>query len=244
MRKFLKSNKKRLILSRKLDIKLLTLKRAILKIFFPSKQIHQVTYEKNGEFMYDEYKKIQTAGNKRKIDYVFATEENIKMLSSYLMNNMNDIKFGICHGTRRGNEQKWFSNYLSAEVIGTEISDTATTFANTIQWDFHDVKDEWIDNVDFIYTNSLDHSYDAKYCLKQWFKCLRKNGMCIINGNSSNNPWGTTKLDPFGYTKDGLCSLVNEISAESNIKIEKILDDPNNSNKKSPERFNLIIRKL
>lgn len=243
MKKFLKSNKKFLILSRKFDVKMLYLKRAVLKKLQPSKEIQQTKFIKNGEFAYEEYKKIQTAGNKRKIDYIFETEENIKMLSDYLMNNLNNIKFGLCHGTRRGNEQKWFNKYLNVKVIGTEISDTATMFPNTIQWDFHDVKDEWIGAIDFIYSNSLDHSYDAKYCLKQWFRCLRKDGICIINGTDSNTPWTITKLDPFGYTKKGLKSLINELSDECGIKIEEELESKNITKKGFSEWFYFIIRK-
>ncbi|MEW6044619.1 MAG: hypothetical protein AB1608_10185 [Thermoproteota archaeon] len=238
----MKSDKKFLILSRKIDVKITAMKRAILRRLYPSREIHQVTYEKNGKFAYEEYKKIQTEGNKRKIDYVFESEENIKMLSNYLMNNLDVIKFGLCHGTRRGKEQEWFRKHLNAEVIGTEISDTATMFPNTIQWDFHDVKDEWINNVDFIYSNSLDHSYDARYCLKQWFRCLRRNGICIINGTTWNTPWSTDKLDPFGYTKSGLKMLINELADECGIKIEEILDG--NAKKGFSEWFYFIVRKV
>jgi SAM-dependent methyltransferase len=40
--------------------------------------------------------------------------------------------------------------------------------------------DEWVDSVDLIYSNSLDHSYDPIHCLRQWFKCLRPGGICIL----------------------------------------------------------------
>ena len=36
-------------------------------------------------------------------------------------------------------------------MIDTEISETAEQFPNTIQWDFHKVKPEWLSSVDFIY---------------------------------------------------------------------------------------------
>ena len=71
-----------------------------------------------------------------------------------------------CHGTRQGFEQKWFSKNLECKVIGTEISDNANDYKNTIEWDFHNVKKEWIGSVDFIYSNALDHSYDPNKCLK------------------------------------------------------------------------------
>jgi len=118
--------------------------------------------DKNQKFDYNKYKKIQIEGNKAKLDEVFEIENNIKMISSYLKNNLSEINFGICHGTRRGKEQEWFRKYLNTNIIGTEISHTATQFPHTIQWDFHEIKDEWVDSVDFIYSNSLDHSYDPE----------------------------------------------------------------------------------
>jgi len=244
MKKFLKSDKKVLILSRKLDIKLLVLKTIILKRIFPSREIFQTKNLKDGKLDIDEYARVQTAGNKRKIDYLFETEKNVKMLSDYLLKNLDDIKFGLCHGTRRGKEQEWFNKYLNAKVLGTEISDTATNFLNTIQWDFHNVKDEWVGNVDFIYSNAIDHSYDAKYCLKQWFSCLRKDGICIVNGTTNNTPWSTTKLDLFGYTKEGLKSLIEELADECGVKIEKTFEGKHLANKGFSEWFYFMIRKI
>lgn len=60
----------------------------------------------------------------------------------------------------------------------------------------HDTQPEWIDSVDFIYSNSLDHSYDPEKCLIAWMSCIRNGGMCIIEHTSSHEH--TTQLDPFG----------------------------------------------
>jgi hypothetical protein len=125
-------------------------------------------------------------------------EDVIKQLSDYLKKELKEIKFGICHGARLGDEVYYFNEYLpdSTEVIGTELfnytkNSKAPTklkedFAKYAQgnvicdWDFHEIKDEWIDNVDFIYTNSFDHSWKPELALDQWMKCLKKDGICII----------------------------------------------------------------
>jgi hypothetical protein len=60
----------------------------------------------------------------------------------YLKHNLGAMKFGICHDTRLGKQQEWFRKCLGVEVIGMEISSTATTFPNIIQLDFHGVKPE------------------------------------------------------------------------------------------------------
>ncbi|MDH3614645.1 MAG: class I SAM-dependent methyltransferase [Gammaproteobacteria bacterium] len=154
--------------------------------------------DQDGSFDYEKYRKIQEEGNKRKISQVWAIEENIAFLADYIKTRIESPKFGICHGTRRGKEQSWFSAALGCDVIGTEISDTAEDFPNTIQWDFHEAKPEWLDSVDFIYSNSFDHSYDPEKCLNVWMSCLKKNGLCIIEHSSLHEPQGANELDPFG----------------------------------------------
>ena len=158
-------------------------------------QIYQYLNE-DGSFNYEHYKQVQTAGNKRKIDRVWVLEENIRFLSGYIQSKVGAPGFGICHGTRRGKEQQWFREHLGCEVIGTEISDTADQFPYTIQWDFHETKPEWIDAVDFIYSNSFDHSHDPENCLNAWMSCIRKGGVCILEHTSDHER--ATELDPFG----------------------------------------------
>jgi len=150
----------------------------------------------DGSFDYESYRKIQIAGNKKKIDKVWANAENISFLSDYIRNTVDDVSFGICHGTRRGKEQEWFREYLQCDVIGTEISLTATQFPHTIEWDFHEVKPEWLGKVDFIYSNSFDHSYDPEKCLNAWMSCLKKGGVCLIEHTSGHET--ASRLDPFG----------------------------------------------
>lgn len=154
--------------------------------------------DKDGDFDYEKYRKSQIDGNKAKLEGVWVMEESIAFLSDYITRSGLTPQFGICHGTRRGKEQEWFRKYLGCEVIGTEISDTAESFPHTIQWDFHQVKPEWIDSVDFIYSNSFDHSYDPEKCLNVWMSCLRKGGLCIIEHSSLHGPRGADDLDPFG----------------------------------------------
>jgi hypothetical protein len=152
--------------------------------------------DEDGHFDYERYRKTQILANKRKIDTVWVREENIRFLAEYLRESLRSPTFGLCHGTRRGLEQQWFRKYLGCEVIGTEISDTAAGFPDTIQWDFHDVKPEWIAATDFIYSNSLDHSYDPQKCLNAWVSCLRPEGLLIIEHSTDHVE--ARETDPFG----------------------------------------------
>ena len=179
----------------------------------------------DGSFDYERYKAIQEAGNKNKLDKSWAAEENIACVSAYLKERLPDIRFGICHGTRRGLEQQWFRKQLGCEVIGTEISETATQFPHTIQWDFHEVKPEWRGAADFIYSNAFDHSYDPALCINRWMSCLKPDGICVIEHSSAHEPQGTSDLDPFGASLSIMPYLILEWSKGS-FHIEDIQDAP------------------
>ena len=170
---------------------------------------------------YDEYKKIQIKTNMDKIGRTWAKEENIRFISEYLKRNVPNIKTGLCHGTRRGDEQRWFRKYLKAEVIGTEISPSAKKYPNTIQWDFHDVKPEWLNSMDFIYSNSFDHTYKPEQCLNTWMSCLNRRGLLILE-------WSpiyalSYKTDPFGATLKGYNKLINK-----HHEVKTVLKSPTN----------------
>ena len=135
----------------------------------------------DGSFDYSAYKEIQTGKNKRDISQWQVDERNIEFLSKYLLGHLPQRpKFGLCHGTKRGLEQAWFKKYLECSVLGTEISDTAADFPDQIQWDFHDIKPEWLNAADFIYSNALDHSFDPEKAINAWTQCLRPGGFLFV----------------------------------------------------------------
>ncbi len=161
-----------------------------------------------GEFDYGRYREVQEQGNQAKIQKTWVLEENIVFLSQYLKRELRDPQFGICHGTRRGNEQLWFREQLSCEVIGTEISATANEFPHTVQWDFHQENPEWTGKADFIYSNSLDHSYDPETCLKTWMRTLKPGGLCILEHSNLHGAEKVTERDPFGVSVKYLPYLI------------------------------------
>lgn len=148
---------------------------------------------------YKEYVKVQTKANKKKIGNVWAQPETIKLISDHILANNPQPEFGLCHGTRRGVEQALFREYLGCEVLGTEISDTATQFPDTIEWDFHNVKEEWIGACDFIYSNSLDHACKPEKALRAWLSCLKNNGVLVIEWSEAvgKRPKKANRVDPF-----------------------------------------------
>lgn len=190
---------------------------------------------------YSLYRQTQTGGNKRKLDRVWVQEANIIFLADYIKKIIGQPVFGICHGTRRGKEQEWFSGYLNCEMIGTEISDTAKQFPNTIQWDFHNIKPEWENAVDFIYSNSFDHSYDPQKCLSAWVSCIKKGGLCIIEHCSDDEE--PSEFDPFGVTIERLIFLIADWSKGQYV-IRELIESPMKRGSWIRYQYLIILQKL
>ena len=181
-----------------------------------------VSYYRNGKLDYDTYKAVQQAGNIHKINLVSASEAALGELANDLLQHSFKPGFILCHGTRNGAEQKFFRGFFpDARIVGTEISDTATQFPDTIQWDFHEVKPEWVDSVDLIYSNSWDHSYDPKVLFAAWSRCISPKGLMVIEHTNGHLPDKRAVLDPFGATVKGLVRVVEE---NSRLKLHRVVD--------------------
>ena len=134
------------------------------------------------------YKKIQIEANIRKLgkgrggrktDW----EERIKLIvdnfvNDHIVSSQDYIK-GVCMGARDGSEVILFEKMLeialkkmklfpTVNIIGTDISPSATLFPQMIVHDFHETMPENIGQVDFIYSNSLDQAIDPKKALSVW----------------------------------------------------------------------------
>lgn len=159
------------------------------------------------------YREVQIAGNKAKLRMQFVKESHIRILSEYINEQMRQTAFGICHGTRRGAEQAWFRQYLlgNPNIIGTEISDTAHQFPNTVQWDFHEVNPDWSERADFVYSNSWDHACEPEAAFGAWFGSLRQGGRLFLDYTKGQSRDAANALDPFGIDYDALIFLLGKL---------------------------------
>ena len=163
---------------------------------------------------YDEYEDAQVTGNLAKYkSHSYVDNHIIGGIVNYMISNKLKPTFGLCHGSRRGLEQEYFVDWFKSQnidvsVLGTEISPTAAEFKNTIQWDFNEVKDEWVNGVDFIYSNSFDHSFNPSKTIDAWMGCLRDGGMCFIEW--SNDCLKNRPMDPVAGTLEEWELFFNE----------------------------------
>jgi len=163
-----------------------------------AKNLQMVYQHDYGSAGYERYKNVQIQHNKRKIEKVWADKPTLTVVAEYLRSHVPTIIGGLCHGTRRGYEQAELSAQLGCAVLGTEISDTANDFPNTVQWDFHESKPEWTGQFSFVYSNSLDQAFDPKRALAAWTDQLRPDGLLFIEHSMSHSSSGAGEMDPFG----------------------------------------------
>lgn len=155
---------------------------------------------------YSDYVEAQTEANKRKIKLVWSDQKVINKSKIYkpVADNI------LCHGVRNGSELEMFRNlYNSANIIGTEISETASKFPNVIQHDFQDVKKEWIGKFDIVYSNSFDHAIRPESTITAWSNQLKNNGVIIVElmiGNENRSK----RSDPLEISQKEFIELVDK----------------------------------
>jgi len=129
---------------------------------------------------------------------VWVSEPTIDAMVGFIKQNRPESKLCLCHGTCDGTEQRLIKARLDITVIGTDLMDGCEKYPDTIQWNFHDVKPEWRDAVDFIYSNALDHSPTPEVAMSQWMSCLVPGGFCFIEWSEGHGEAHITAADCFG----------------------------------------------
>lgn len=149
---------------------------------------------------YDDYRQVQIYHNYRKLGRVWADAATMDQLAAHLREQLGSGPIrGLCHGTRNGFEQNHLNcNHAGFEVIGTDISPSARDFPNSVEWDFHDVNPEWQGKFDFVYSNSLDQSWQPRAALAAWLDQVRPGGVVVIEYSEEQSPLAAGEMDPFG----------------------------------------------
>jgi|GEM_PF-4239293 len=92
----------------------------------------------------------------------------------------DDVKQGICHGVRTGDECRSLTTVLKVPVYGTDIGPISGEFMFG-NFDFHEQKKEWVGSFDFVYSNALDHSFNPGLALRVWREQLRDGGVLCLH---------------------------------------------------------------
>lgn len=157
----------------------------------------EMIYQHDYQGGYSEYKETQIHHNKRKIDHVWADELTLTRICEDVAARELGAS-GICHGARNGFEVEFLSKHLKGEILGTDISETATDYPNMVVWDFHEENPEWDGKFDFVYSNSLDQAMAPDRALASWAKQIKPDGRIYIEHSMSHSASGAGAMDPFG----------------------------------------------
>ena len=149
---------------------------------------------------YELYRQAQVEVNRTKLGEVWAVRAELKLVADYVRSHVPWAAFGICHGARNGFEVGVLRELLGIEVIGTDISPSARDFPHLVEWDFHEPNPEWAGRVDFVYSNSWDHSYDFDRCFTVWIESLRAGGKCFLQWTRLHSEEGVHGADCLGLS--------------------------------------------
>ena len=199
---------------------------------------------------YEEYKEAQIKLNKKKIDLVWADENTLKKVSNIVTNSIEKQDksqkeiLGICHGTRNGFEQNFLNKIMpNSNIIGTDISETALKFENSVHWDFHDEKEEWLGKFDFVYSNSLDQSWRPKHALSTWLNQVKKDGVVILEHSIYHSPEHAGEGDPFGVRPTVMPYVLTEWFGHK-ISISHYLQEKSNVFSSNIKVWLFVMKKL
>ena len=140
-------------------------------------------------------------GKEKQEKQFWSSKERMKQIAEYCLEYFGETVInGICHGTRTGAEQKMLQDELpkGSFIFGTEIEPSAKNISNTLIWDFHDIKKEWENKFDLIYSNSHDQAHNPKKALKNWIKSLKKGGLLFLEHSRGHGRLRANHIDPWG----------------------------------------------
>lgn len=140
-------------------------------------------------------------GNENQKDQFWSSQKRMKQIAEYCIEYFESSKInGICHGTRTGAEQKMLQEELpeGSHIFGTEIEPSAINIPNTIIWDFHEIKKEWVNKFDIIYSNSHDQAQNPEKAIKNWIKSLKKGGLLFLEHSRGHGRLRANYTDPWG----------------------------------------------
>jgi hypothetical protein len=180
---------------------------------------------------YNDYVNAQTEANVRKINNIWVNKNTIQKIKLL----QPEASVILCHGTRNGAELEMFNELYNADIVGTEISYTASKFQNTIQHDFHEELPSHTGKCDIIYSNSFDHSYDPHKCMKTWVNQLNENGLLFVELIPPNKE---KKSDPLRISDNELIDIVERCGAEV-TQIHKVAPKQDRNEK----HYNMFIIK-
>ena len=146
---------------------------------------------------YEKYLKLQRETTHGKHRRQWLDANSVAWIADVIRSKVRQPDRGICHGVRNGFEQLWFMERLpNCRVIGTDVAHWSDNTPYQIMWDMHDMRPDWSEAFDFVYTNSWDHAYDLNKALNSWVRSVAPGGMLVLTHSLDHTTPSPT--DPTG----------------------------------------------
>ncbi|CAE8653577.1 unnamed protein product [Polarella glacialis] len=162
----------------------------------------------------EQYVSTQSSAMVAKIDRSWVLRQDIIFLAKYIRESVPAkygnaaSSIGLCHGTRKGLEQKWFMEELDGYIVwGTEISDHGQLFPYTLVWDFHHPIPMMAGKASFIFSNTIDHAHNPASAIRAWMASLVPDGVLLLEGGGDGAET-MTPSDPYEATMAQMQRLV------------------------------------
>jgi len=162
------------------------------------------------------------------------------LLAASGMKNQESSTFSmICMGTRNNGERVWFRSLMKTQnVFSLDIADNrfkegekwvaspmpGADFAEFLKFDHNEffkpdfvmdftaLPEDWDEKWDFLYSNSLDHSYDPTATFREWVRVVKAGGVLAL-GFSLESQLSST--DPSVFDKD---TIMQFLDAEDSVE--------------------------
>jgi len=137
--------------------------------------------------------------------------------------------FGLCMGVRNGWEVRYLQkDFIGQAIYGVEIGDIPKEHRHFIlQGDFHDLVPRWIERANFVYSNSLDHSFNPRMALGVWEKYLKPGGSMFISWTPWHDVDHTSMKhgDIFGASLEEYTDLINIVTNINVVGMQEFKKD-------------------
>lgn len=164
-----------------------------------SEELHELRVQTLYTGNYRRYQELQQEKASREIGMRFISQRAAEVVALYVARSGSGSAFvplsGLCHGAKTGAEVRLIREALKrhgvlSTILGTDITPEAAAASggDVILLDFHR-RDErlGLKNWDFVYSNTLDHSYNPLKALRAWREQLRDSESLLILQHSDNH---------------------------------------------------------
>jgi len=120
-----------------------------------------------------------------------------------------------CMGIRNGNEYNSLKKYQASiteisksKIFGVDLTPYVEKVGdNCFAYDFNKLPKDWLNKFDFIYSNSIDHSYNIQETITEWHRLLKNDRYMLLQMSTSEKVCST---DIYSFKEDDCLKLFSE----------------------------------